>query len=94
MITGLQLVILILATFRVVRLVIEDVVIEPIRERTVYKLHPDNKVRELFECAWCLGFWLSILVVIAYALWPVGTTWAALPFAISAGVGLIAANSR
>jgi len=90
----LQFLILTLAVFRIARLLIEDTILEPVRERTVYKLDPKNLVRELFECAWCVGFWLAVFATIAWAMWPDQTGWVALPLAISAGVGLIASNSR
>ena len=93
MITFLQLLILSLATFRVTRLLIEDFILEPLRDRTIHKLDPRNKFRELFECPWCLGFWLSIGAVVLFLLFPVVTIWLALPFAISTAVGLIAEKS-
>ena len=90
MIEFVILLILVLAAFRITRLVIEDDITEPLRERTTYKLDPRNKFRELLECPWCVGFWISLAVVLAYWQWPDPTTWVMLPFAISAGVGLIA----
>lgn len=95
MIDLLQFVILSLAVFRVVRLVIEDVILEPLRERTVYKLDPEtSKLRDLLECPWCLSFWIGLAVVIAFVFVPDETVWACLPFALSAVVGLIANNSK
>lgn len=91
--TALQLLILILGVFRITRLIIEDTILEPVRERTVFRLDPRSKVRELLDCPWCLGFWLSMLAVISWAADPTVTGWVLLPFAISAGVGIIAERS-
>jgi hypothetical protein len=38
------------------------------------------------ECPYCAGFWIGLLWWLAWLLWPHGTTVAAVPFAISAGV--------
>jgi hypothetical protein len=92
-ITFLAITILSLAVFRVVRLIIEDTLLEPLREKTIFKLHPtDSKIRELFTCPWCIGFWLSCAAVGLFYLWPAIILWLALPFAISAVVGLIASH--
>lgn len=93
MITFLAIVILSLAVFRVTRLLIEDTILEPLREKTIFKMHPtDSKIRELFTCPWCVGFWLSMMAVGMFYLWPAVILWLALPFAISAVVGLIASH--
>lgn len=93
MITFLAIVILSLAVFRVTRLLIEDTILEPLREKTIFKMHPtDSKIRELFTCPWCVGFWLSVMSVGMFYLWPAVILWLALPFAISAVVGLIASH--
>lgn len=92
-ITFLAFTVLSLAVFRVTRLIIEDTILEPLREKTVFKLHPtDSKIRELFACPWCVGFWLSVLAVLMFWAWPVVTLWLAFPFAISTVVGLIASH--
>jgi len=90
----LQFLIISLAVFRLTRLIIEDTILEPLRERTVFRLAPDSELRSLFDCAWCLSFWLSVLAVISFLLFPQGTTWVALPFAFSSVTGLIASNSK
>jgi hypothetical protein len=91
--TFFAVVILSLAVFRVVRLLIEDTLLEPLREATIFKLHPtESKIRELFTCPWCIGFWLSLVAVVLFYFWPVVVLWLALPFAISAVVGLIASH--
>lgn len=94
MIHALQFVILALAVFRVTRLLIEDSILEPLRERTTFQLDPRNKFRELLECPWCLGMWISFAAAGLVLLWPAVITWLALPFALSAVVGLIAEHSE
>ena len=53
-------------------------------------LYGQPVVLYLVKCYWCVGFWMSILVTLAASLIP-STAWAllALPFALSAVVGLI-----
>ncbi len=43
-------------------------------------------------CPFCQGFWVSVLVYVAWVFEPTGTLYAAVPFAISGAVGLIAKN--
>ena len=93
MITFLALVVISLAVFRWVRLAIEDDIFEPLRERTTYKLDPRNRLRELLECPWCLGMWLSGFATILWLLFPVVFLWVCFPFAVSAIVGLIAVHA-
>lgn len=88
----LQLFILGLAVYRVAHLIVEDLVLEPIRERTVFKLAHDNMVRELFECMWCVSLWLGGSATIAWWLDPTITTWVAIPFALSAFAGFLASR--
>lgn len=83
------LILLVLAAFRVWRLLAEDTILEPLRARFV----PADSNREAFiRCPWCLGFWVSLAWWTAWQAWPDGTLVAAVPFAISAVVGLVAAN--
>lgn len=44
------------------------------------------------HCPWCQGFWVSLLVYLAWLAWPTGTVYALAPFALSAAVGLLARN--
>lgn len=45
---------------------------------------------DLFHCAYCLGFWLSILVYLAWVFEDKWTLYIAVPFALSGIVGIIA----
>lgn len=81
---------LVLAAFRVTRLIVKDDITEPLRKRTTYRL--TGRWGELFSCPWCVSFWLCLVLVLAYWAWPEPILWLSLPFAASAGVGLIASN--
>ncbi len=93
--TALEFVVLALACFRVTRLIVLDTITDPLRDLTVYRL-PDSGfagyVKVLFDCPWCVGFWVSIGGVIAWAIDSEVTWWLSLPFAISSIVGLLARN--
>jgi hypothetical protein len=96
-----DLVLLWLGTYRVWWLVANDALTEGLRDRFIgYSLGDDGKYHrnrwptprkrlgEFVHCPWCLGFWIGLAVVVAYAAWPHGTRWVMLPFAISSLVGL------
>lgn len=97
--TGLTLVILILGAYRVWMLIAKDAITQPIRTRVLGYSDdgkrnrwpkPHKTLAELVHCPWCLGFWISITASVAYYVWPHGTRWVLLPFAVSAGVALVA----
>lgn len=44
------------------------------------------------HCPWCLGWWISLLWWLAWLAWPHAATLVAVPFALSAIVGLIVRN--
>lgn len=46
----------------------------------------------LVHCAFCLGFWVAVVVYVAWIFEPRGTLYAAMPFALGAAAGLIAKN--
>lgn len=45
---------------------------------------------KLVRCPWCFGFWASCAVWILWSAEPRVTIWLAVPFALSAAVGLVA----
>ena len=47
-------------------------------------------LHELLSCAFCAGAWISLAFYAAWLVWPRGTLYVAVPFALSAAVGLIA----
>lgn len=91
-----------LAAFRVFRLLAHDTILDPARERLLglrgwsegQMIPPGYRRRtaEFLICPWCLGFWLALGWWAAWEIWPHGATVAATPFALSAVVGLLAAN--
>jgi hypothetical protein len=66
----------------------EDTILD--RPRALVIRHSGEYVETLLECPWCAGFWIALAWWGAYELWPHGTTIAAVPFAISAVVGIVA----
>lgn len=84
-----------LAAFRTWKLLGDDTILDWPRDRSMelaYKIGGPklkNYWDALLSCPWCSGAWLSLLWWGAFQLWPNGTTIAAVPFAISAVVGLL-----
>lgn len=76
-----------LAAWRVWKLIAEDTITAPIRARFI----DGHEWRETFaQCPWCAGFWIALAWTVAFWLEPHWTTVAAVPFALSATVGLTA----
>jgi hypothetical protein len=44
----------------------------------------------MIECAWCAGFWVTVLVSAAWFLWPEVAIYALVPLAASVVVGVVA----
>lgn len=89
------LVLLALAAFRTWKLVGEDTILDAPRAWFIYwwrsrvSAKAAEYVRDLLECPWCAGFWISLLWWGAYELWPHGSLIAATPLALSALVGIL-----
>jgi hypothetical protein len=56
-------------------------------EIVVYR-HP--LLAHFISCAYCLGFWVGLVVYLAWIWFPTETLYAAAPFALSGAVGIIA----
>lgn len=93
---------LVLGAMRITRLVGWDTLTAGLRERATgwtddgHRLdvtHPSRArgqaIRAFVSCPWCLGFWISVLVWLAWLEWPRATLVAMTPFAINAVVGVI-----
>lgn len=78
-----------LAAFRTWRLLAEDTILDGPRARLVQRM---PKGEEFVTCPWCAGFWIALAWWLAWEAWPHGTLVAAVPLAISAIVGVVAAN--
>lgn len=83
------LLLLALSAFRTWRLLAEDTILDRPRAALV---RPLPKGEEFILCPWCAGFWVSLAWWAAWQAWPHGTLVVAVPFAISAVVGVVAAN--
>jgi hypothetical protein len=78
-----------LATFRIARLLTEDQLTSPIRDRIWKKFPPSTQFGYLWTCMWCMSFWAALPLSIAFILVPVPTVLVCLPFALSAIAGII-----
>jgi hypothetical protein len=92
--TLIELVILGLATYRLTRLIIDDVILEFIRN-WVWKRFPPHtsKIGYLFTCTWCMSIWVASFVVLSAMLIPV-LVYAYAVFALSAIAGLLTAYEQ
>jgi hypothetical protein len=82
-------ILLALAAYRITRLLIQDEILAGPREALFNRLKPTSKITYFLNCYWCLGFWVSILVVLAYSLFPGVMIVVALVLAMSALVGIV-----
>lgn len=96
------LILLALGAMRLTRLVGWDTITDPIRSRLTGHHHGshtkqgprdgsryDRPAWMLFlTCPWCLGFWVSVAVWLAWQAWPHWTLVVLTPFAINEIVGL------
>lgn len=78
-----------LASYRLTRLLQLDSILDGPRNRFLDK-HAADRLGELVNCPWCLGFWVSLAVVLAAVLLP-RRLWepAVVTLAGSAVVGLL-----
>lgn len=84
-------VLLALAAFRVWKIIGDDEILSRPREAVIRRLGgTDDKFALFLICPWCAGFWITLAWWGAWALWPHWTLAAAVPFALSAAVGLTA----
>jgi hypothetical protein len=75
----------ILAVYRLTRLITEDVITLPIRDRVRNRL----TLHEFLTCPWCVSPWLAALLLACQHLAPTVTNFIALALALSAVAGLI-----
>lgn len=78
-----------LASFRLTRLLQRDTILDRPRQAFMDK-HYAGRLGELANCPWCLGFWVSVAVVLAATVLP-RKLWepVVVAFAASAVVGLL-----
>ena len=98
-----EAVLLALAAFRIFRLLAGDVILRPLRVRLIRRAEIPGEtyiggkpyrrtLDEFVHCPWCLGWWITLGWWIAWLVWPRGSIVAAVPFALSAIVGLVSHN--
>lgn len=78
-----EAVLLALAAWRIWALLAEDTLLDRPRR---YVTRRWKQLGDFIDCPYCLGFWVTLGWVGAFALWGTGTVWAALPFALNAVV--------
>ena len=79
-----------LATYRIGKLIIEDVIFEEIREKIFKKFPPEStKTGYFFTCYWCTSLWVATLLTVGYILVPSIMLIVCLPLALSAVVGIL-----
>jgi Protein of unknown function (DUF1360) len=80
-----------LAAYRVVKLVRDDRIFEPVRQSVVQRNGPAerSKLSYLMACPWCLSFYAGAALTLSRILWPRATEAVARTCAISALTGLI-----
>lgn len=83
----IELAYLTLATFRLWKLLADDAILDGPRDWLLIRV--PEKIEELWECPWCLGFWIGGLLWAAWWWWPTATLAAVTPFVISALVGIV-----
>lgn len=90
MIELVHVLLLSLAVWRVCRLVIEDTITEPLREKIWSRFPPEtSKFGYLFTCYWCTSIYVAIPFTLGYLLIESVTLGVALIFALSAVAGII-----
>jgi hypothetical protein len=79
-----------LAAYRVVKLIRDDRVFEPVRLRVLDRNGPPERSRlsYLMACPWCLSFYAGAALTLGRARWPRTTEAVARTFAISAVTGV------
>lgn len=83
-----------LGGYRITRLLIQDEILDTPRNWLFTRIEPGSKLEYLLTCYHCLGFWVSIFLVILYVLFPTAMMVVILPFAISAVIGLISEKAN
>lgn len=81
-----------LAAYRITRLVTEDTITEPIRERIEARaiISGRKRLAKLVSCPWCVGVYVGVGVVVARAVAPRQWAVAARALALSAATGIVA----
>ena len=85
-------IILVLASYRLTRLLVIDVIFEPLREKVWKKFPPSTKLGYVFTCMWCMSIWSALALILLFLVLPLLAYVVSLVLSISAIVGVIAAR--
>jgi Protein of unknown function (DUF1360) len=80
-----------LASYRLTKLIRDDLITEPLRE-TVYSRfgRPDeSRVSYLVNCPWCMSIWLGLVLAVAHRQAPAAADVVTRALALSALTGLL-----
>jgi hypothetical protein len=79
-----------LASYRLVKLVRDDRIFQPVRESVLDRQGPPERsnLAYLVGCPWCLSFYVGAALTLCRRRWPEATEAAARTFALSALAGL------
>lgn len=97
--TILALFILILASFRLTRIIVDDSITDFFRDRLIdwhQKTHSplSHWILTLFTCFWCIGFWISGITTFIYSAvvidWPGFVEFGLLWLAVAGGSAITA----
>lgn len=79
-----------LATYRLVKLIRDDRITEPVREAVETSQGPPekSKVTYLVNCPWCLSIYFGAALTLGHRRWPAATSVFARSLALSAMTGL------
>ncbi len=79
-----------LAVYRITRLIYQDDITGPLRERVYIKFGDESFISELIRCPWCVSVWVAGGVAVADGVLPKAWEKAARPLALAAAAGIIA----
>lgn len=81
-----------LATYRLSRLVVEDEITEPLREKIWQKHPPTTRLGYLITCYWCSSIYAASALEISRIIAPKTTQRVETVLALSAVAGIVAAR--
>lgn len=90
-INWLTALLLMLASYRVTRLLIDDAIFDKPRDFLLGQLDQEGKLRYLLGCYWCLGLWVSAGLTLLIA--PNFLSWLFLTLGSSTAVGFLASST-
>jgi len=68
--TAVLVVVVVLASWRLARLLSVDEIFRPARERVIDRAGADSQIAYLVTCPWCISVWSSPPLIAAAVWWP------------------------